>query len=650
MGNQSHFQKLKNSGVDKWNEWREDNPHEIPDFSNQNFDGVLLAGANLKNAKFNGAQLDKTKGLIGVQLAGANLAGTHLPQKLAKFESLKLLNERIGKCHQVYLVMCITCTFVLITIFNMPSISMFSPFTIVKVPFLNMELSASVFTKGAPFFLLVIYFYFHLKLSTVWEGIAQLPAKFPDGRALDQHLYPWLLIRRIRRHFGDLDWHQYLSLGIPLFLSWLYIPFTLGFYWYGIIAVNDVEKSTEYGNFFAISIFISFVFYSLEKEILTNNYEKIELRFFKLLVLGIALSQLVCITTKKNIHKNGQYYEEEFENLDLQNHNLDKIELIKVKFNGSDLSRTRFEHATLTDVDFTRAIFKETDFYLATLVRPKFNFSKMDETDLSDTKFDDAQFENSRINGANFSSSNFDVANFSEAKLSNVSFLNSHMKDVKFSDSNLENTNFRESVLDKVYFSKAILIKTDFRWAKIKNAYFREVQFENANFSEAVVSSGKFVRASLVNANFMQAELDKSNFDRADLSNAILSEASLASANFSGAVLKKVNFFEAVLTDVDFSDADLSGANFYQANIVGAEFFGANLQDADLTGAIIRNADFFKANLRLTRLEGVDLSKASGLFENQIRKACIDNRTKLPEKLENLKDKIINVIPKKCNI
>jgi hypothetical protein len=45
----------------------------------------------------------------------------------------------------------------------------------------------------APLILLGVYFYLHLYLQRLWRDLSTLPAVFPDGEALDEKAYPWLL-------------------------------------------------------------------------------------------------------------------------------------------------------------------------------------------------------------------------------------------------------------------------------------------------------------------------------------------------------------------------------------------------------------------------------------------------------------------------
>ena len=82
----------------------------------------------------------------------------------------------------------------------------------------------------------MLYVYLHFYLGMLWKGLAGLPAKFPDGKRLDERAYPWLLNGLVRRHFALL-----LREGRPrlvqlkelttIFLAWWTVPLTLFAFW-----------------------------------------------------------------------------------------------------------------------------------------------------------------------------------------------------------------------------------------------------------------------------------------------------------------------------------------------------------------------------------------------------------------------------------
>ena len=175
-----------------------------------------------------------------------------------------------------------------------------------------------------------------------------------------------------------------------------------------------------------------------------------------------------------------------------------------------------------------------------------------------------------------------------------------------------------------------------------------------------VLSGSDFNGATLVGTDFTSTDLRDSNLLAANFEKATLVRASLAGsdggrreirpdrglphqlqrmsaqgATFASAEMQRSNFTDAKLVNVDFTKAELGRAEFADADITGAKFSLANLARADFTKARFSTPlDFANAFLFLTRIEGVDLSAATGLAQWQIDMSCGDGNTKLPTGLK----------------
>eukprot|EP01037_Dinobryon_pediforme_P006346 gene6346-6413_t len=78
---------------------------------------------------------------------------------------------------------------------------------------------------------------------------------------------------------------------------------------------------------------------------------------------------------------------------------------------------------------------------------------------------------------------------------------------------------------------------------------------------------------------------------------------------------------------------NVAGANLRRTNLSDTILEKANLARADFTGATFRGADFKDANLDGTILIGADLTGAKNLTVAQLRKAFVDETTRLPSYL-----------------
>lgn len=166
-------------------------------------------------------------------------------------------------------------------------------------------------------------------------------------------------------------------------------------------------------------------------------------------------------------------------------------------------------------------------------------------------------------------------------------------------------------------------------------------QLDGANLSDADLNATDLRNSSLVGTNFEKAALirsslagskaDRANFSRIEGYRTIFSQVSASGASFASAELQRADFSEADLTGADFQKAELGRANFTGATITGTRFTMANLARAQLAGVKFEGPiDFSGAFLFLTRIEGLDLSAATGLKQWQIDDACGDQATKLP--------------------
>jgi len=112
MGNPEHLEILK-QGVDFWNNWRDENPSEIPDLSNVDFNltfheenifnGAEFSRANLRNSKFKKKSIDEV-GLNYADLRGAEFYKSTLYEvdftnadlRKAKFRESKLVGVNLS--------------------------------------------------------------------------------------------------------------------------------------------------------------------------------------------------------------------------------------------------------------------------------------------------------------------------------------------------------------------------------------------------------------------------------------------------------------------------------------------------------------------------------------------------------------------------
>lgn len=165
----------------------------------------------------------------------------------------------------------------------------------------------------------------------------------------------------------------------------------------------------------------------------------------------------------------------------------------------------------------------------------------------------------------------------------------------------------------------ADLRATDFTFTDLRGSSFKKANLEKA----------KLIRTSLASS-----QLQDGNFTKVEAYRGDFSDANAQNAKFYGAEMQRANFQNAKLVGADFSKAELGRADFEGAELTGTKFTMSNLSRARFEGATFTGPiDFANAFLLLARIEGLDLSAATGLEQKQIDIACGDPSTKLPQGL-----------------
>jgi uncharacterized protein YjbI with pentapeptide repeats len=187
--------------------------------------------ANLQDCNFKGAT-----GLRGTEFARADITGAKLPEDIREFKSLKVVEEISKNARKIFLAMLLGCAYALLTIATSTDAKLILNSVSSPLPIIGAEIRIAYFYYAAPFLLLGLYLYLHLYLQRLWEALAKLPARFVDGKSLDERAYPWLLNGLVRRHFDRLKDErsgiQKLEELVSISLAWWVVPLTLGAFWY----------------------------------------------------------------------------------------------------------------------------------------------------------------------------------------------------------------------------------------------------------------------------------------------------------------------------------------------------------------------------------------------------------------------------------
>jgi len=482
-----------------------------------NLKGASLISANLQQANMlntklresflQDANLTGVKRLLAEQLAGAHLAGATLPQDIHKFEALTTINEASKNTKRIFLAMLLACAYSALTVFSTTDARLLTNSASSPLPIIGTAIPIAGFFGVAPGILFAIFIYFHLYLQRLWEGLAELPAIFPDGRPLDKCAYPWLLNGLVRSHFAILRRERpplsHFQALISIVLAWWTVPFTISLFWLRYLPRHDWVGTGFHLGFLVLAVLCAVWFQRLAKRTLlgqqpalivfkgnwrsVKTYWEVVKRAWKLIGTGLIVILLAFVISDGAI--NGQRQKSYMPNM-------------PNCWFFPNVSRT---FASPTD-------FRVFVPQLLPCVGAR-AFSDLAEQDVS-------------TRPPNW---------FRDGELPRL----------------VRGAQLRGANLQYAHARKGFLVNADLRGANLQKADLR-----GANLQKADLRGANLQGASLNGANLQGAELDHVN----------LQEAFLAEANFQGADLLSTN-----LQGASLNGANLHGARLEWSNLQGAD-------------------------------------------------------------------------------
>jgi uncharacterized protein YjbI with pentapeptide repeats len=200
--------------------------------------GFDLEGLSLRHADLRRADLGGAENLAPAALAGADLAGAALPEgaRFPDLERVAALSRRAGR---LFILLLAACLYTALAIGAGAGRPLAAGTAALRLPLLGTDVPVLWFYGGAPVVVLALYLWLQLYLQRMWEALGRLPARFPDGRALDEACDPWLPAGTVRAHLPRLAGARPPLLRLQRVLSavllWGVAPATLAFLWGGFL-------------------------------------------------------------------------------------------------------------------------------------------------------------------------------------------------------------------------------------------------------------------------------------------------------------------------------------------------------------------------------------------------------------------------------
>jgi len=425
------------------------------DLTNANLRKSILTKAKLNNAILRSAclqdaDLGDVDGLMTEQLGDTDVSGAMLPEAIAEFEAIKIVEETSKAARKLFLSMLLACLYCGLTISTTTDPKLLTNSATSPLPIVGASIPIVGFYIVAPLLLLGLYFYFHFSLQRLWEEFSELPALFLDGVSLDKKVTPWLFNSRVCFFFSNLRdrkpplfWLQRLLIFL---LAWWLIPFMLFLFWGRYLCRHDLTiiiihsiilfitllsaiyfqhlsvltlygkkrkpniKDIKFdGKIISISIISIYIFLFSISAVkgLPNEYQISENPPGFAMRIGISFLALFGFETNQNFSDTDisikpdnwpQLAKEEdsyllVKGVNLKGRNLNNILAPRAFLINSNLEGAYLVEAYLSGADFRGADLRRADFRRAYLVGANFRGTFLTEADLSEAD----------LNGANLS-------------------------------------------------------------------------------------------------------------------------------------------------------------------------------------------------------------------------------------------------------
>jgi uncharacterized protein YjbI with pentapeptide repeats len=448
------------------------------------------------------------------------------------------------------------------------------------LPFLHSSTAAAAlptvqFYLIAPFALFVVYLVFHFHLQHLWDKVLELPAVFPDGRALGEN-EPRIVVGLLRTHFRwmnqDAPSTRVIEKAISTFVAYWIVPATLLVYWLRYLTLQEIH-GTILQELLVVGAAGAALYsttkvgrpaakWMLGESIVERAFARLRAinpvkTAFALLAVLTAISAGTMIGVPHGKDRAPQFWAGSIRRWApsvLWSFGIDPyadlteavISTKPANWNGSDEQVSSVKGARLNGSNFRYAQAYRVFLANAHLLRAKFQGAFLSQADLR---------------GADLGQSDLRFAILDQAQMNHAN-------------------------LDRAVLDGANLSRSDLRAANLSYASMAGANLLDARVDGATLYGAKLPSATMIRTNFEKADLRESHLEGANLEHADMQGAYLWSAKLLGTHLNNAQLGTAILVDADLRGADLRWAQLPGTVLTGADLTGALLDGADFRAAV----------------------------------------------------------------
>jgi uncharacterized protein YjbI with pentapeptide repeats len=477
------------------------------DFGGATLFNAKLQGAYLVGAKFLGSPdgaVEDAMGLSGEQFAGADISGATLPAEIAAFDGLGQAEEASRNARKIFLSMLLGCAYAWLTVATTTDVQLLTNTGSSPLPIIQAKVPIAWFYLAAAGILVGLYVYLHLYLQRLWEGLAALPAIFPDGKPLQRKAYPWLLTSVARAHImrlrDDRPPISRLEFLASVLLAWWAVPLTLAGFWVRFLPRHDWPGTILLILALLAAIWAGTAFYRLARATLRRTAPGAlaaePIAVFVVAVITAAITdtaiggpqrfELFGYATYANLREAAVSARPD--NWWMAKDPDDAIKAANLR--GRNLRFADAERAFLVKADLGEANLRRTWLRYANLRGAHLQWANLQQANLAYADLQTANFRNADLRGADLRGADLRGAHLVDAKLQGAWLQGARLQGAKLFGARLEGAilhgaKLQGANLKMANFQEADLLLTDLQGADLSQADLRGANLSNANLRQA---------------------------------------------------------------------------------------------------------------------------------------------------------------------
>ena len=429
-----------------------------------------LTGCRLRDADLSDSDLQDVVGLQAHQLGGAVLSGAKLPLDIAGFQGLDQVAKISGHARNTFLAVIGGCVFSWLTVATAQDAALLMNSSETALPIIQTKVPVAGFFWAAPYILLALYLYLHLYLQRLWDGLAELPAIFPDGRRLDQRAYPWLLIGLASAYVPRLArrrptaWR--LQFVLSLLSAWVLVPFTIALLWARYLPRHDLLGSGVILLALLIATWAGIASFRRCATTLQGrsttwvswNPTVEALSCFALVLAASALLSTALAGGPRNAGLARYLYADvngavlSGKPAGFQGTREDYGLVLPAKLEGRNLARLQGRSVFLAQARLAGATLDGALLAHADLTGADFEGASLSGAQLGDAKLAGAHFRQARLRGTSLDRADLKGAHFADADLRDASFRGSDLRDSRIRGGRFEGAVFEKAQISGLRF------------------------------------------------------------------------------------------------------------------------------------------------------------------------------------------------------